>query len=164
MIFPCFQPDKAQFYVFPVLDMQNFLQHTAQFHKLLKEGVTYECNFPFCFPGHLAPLGGVVGCGGVQLQGVPHLWWLVMIRFLPLALRSFWTHFWVRFLLHSPLLWILKARNYLLLTQNSISAVRWRAWISDSAAVGDFLGNHPTLMTWRRNENKATCEKGRMYR
>lgn len=68
----------------------------VNFINLKKKRVTYECNFPFCFPGHLAPLGGMVGCGGVQLQGVPHLWWPVMTHFPPPAWRSFWIHSWVR--------------------------------------------------------------------
>lgn len=121
---------------------------------------------------HLPPLrkpGRLCGCPaclfrGVQLQGVPPLWWPVMTHFPLPALKSFGSHAWVRVLLHSPSLWIPKARNYPLATLNPTPAVRWRAHISDSAAVGDFLGSHPTQMTWRKDENKLWMREAGMCR
>lgn len=140
MIFLAFS---FQFYVFSLLWAQMFPKHTGQLHKLSLKGLTDEFNFPFCFPVCLVPSRKLDRPWGCPAAGSP----------------SLLTHSWVRLLLHNISLRMLKARNYLLVTQDPAPAVRWRARISDS--VGGFLGIHPTQMLWRRDERKAASERGK---
>ena len=128
---------------FPWPVTQDFPQRTGRFHRLFKKGELTSESLHSASQGAWLP-SEARGPRRCQAAGGPSSLPATGDPLPPAALTGFLVHPWASLLLHRPFLWILKARNYLLLPQDSTPAVGWGACASGSAAARDLLGSDPT--------------------